>query len=66
MDIDWVTPQEIGELWGIKPRRVQALCEQGRVNGAKRMSRFWLIPKNAPRPIDGRTKAAKRSDIQTD
>jgi len=60
MDIEWLTPEEAGTLWGIKARRVQALCSNGRIDGAVRKSRVWLIPKNTPKPIDGRTKAARQ------
>ena len=54
-----MTAKEASELWGITPRRVQILCEKGNVQGAFRMGRTWTIPKGTPKPIDGRTKAAK-------
>ena len=59
MEFDWITPQEVGEKWGITDRRVQALCVDGQIEGVIRLKRGWLIPKDAPRPIDGRTKAAR-------
>jgi len=55
-----MTTIEAAELWGITPRRVQVLCDNGRVKGAVRMGRTWIIPKGTPKPIDGRTKAAKQ------
>ena len=63
MKLEWITPEEAGNKWGIKSRQVQALCANGQVDGAIRMSRVWLIPKDAPKPIDGRTKAAKNEKI---
>lgn len=60
MDMDWLTPEEAGTIWGIKARRVQTLCSNGRIIGVVRKGRVWLIPKNTPKPIDGRTKAAKQ------
>ncbi len=60
MDIEWLTPQEAGNEWGIKARRVQTLCSKGQLPGAVRKGRIWLIPKNTPKPIDGRTKAARQ------
>ena len=60
MDIGWITPGEAGEKWGIKERRVQTMCSKGQISGVVRKGRMWLIPMNAPKPIDGRTKAAKR------
>ena len=59
MDIEWLTPEELGMLWGIKARRVQALCLNGMIRGVVRKGRIWLIPKNTPKPLDGRTKLAK-------
>jgi len=60
MDIDWITPGEAGEKWGIKERRVQAMCSRGQIPGVVRKGRMWLIPASTLKPIDGRTKAAKK------
>ena len=57
-----MTTREASEIWGITPRRVQILCDKGKVQGAFRMGRTWIIPKGTPKPIDGRTKAAKASE----
>ena len=57
-----MTANEAAELWGITPRRVQVLCDNGQVNGAVRMGRTWIIPRSANKPIDGRTKAAKQQN----
>ena len=59
MELDWMTPQQAAEKWGITDRRIQALCTNGQIDGAIRLGRGWLIPKSALKPIDGRTKAAK-------
>jgi len=64
MELDWITPQQAAEQWGITDRRVQALCVNGQIKGAVRLGRGWLIPKNTPKPLDGRTKAAKLTKIQ--
>ena len=61
MDIGWITPGEAGEQWGIKERRVQAMCSRGQIAGVVRKGRMWLIPKDTPKPIDGRTRAGKAS-----
>jgi len=65
MEIDWITPGEAGELWGIKERRVQTMCSKGQIAGVVRKGRMWLIPKNTPKPIDGRTKLAKQPGNRT-
>lgn len=57
--MEWMTAKEAAELWGITTRRIQILCDMGKVNGAQRLGNMWVIPKGTPKPIDGRTKAAK-------
>ena len=57
--MEWITTKEAAELWGITTRRVQILCDKGKVDGAGRLGDIWVIPKGAPKPIDGRTKAAR-------
>ena len=56
----YVTPKDKAVEWGISQRRVEILCDSGRVSGAYRLGRVWAIPKEALKPIDGRTKAAKK------
>ena len=55
----WTT-KDAARHWGITIRRVQALCEANKIEGAVLLGRMWLIPMNTPKPIDGRTKQAKR------
>jgi hypothetical protein len=57
--MDWITVKEAALLWGITTRRTQILCANGKVSGAQRLGNIWVIPKNTPKPIDGRTKEAK-------
>ncbi len=52
--------EQIAALWGVSARRVQNLCAQGRIEGAVRFGRDWMIPKDAKRPTDGRTKAGRQ------
>ena len=61
MELDWITPKQAADKWGITERRVEALYSNEQIEGAVRLSRVWLIPKNAPKPIDGRTRAARHN-----
>lgn len=61
--MDWMTTKEAAELWGVTIRRVQGLCDSGKLNGATRIGQIWVIPKGTPKPMDGRTKAAKQGNI---
>lgn len=49
----------MAEKWGVSVRYVQTLCQKGRIAGAVRRGRDWMIPDYAQRPVDGRTKIAK-------
>ena len=57
--MEYWTTAGAAENWGITVRRVQALCENGRINAAKRLGHMWVIPEGTPKPLDGRTKSAK-------
>jgi hypothetical protein len=58
--VDCISTKEASEKWGISERRIQKLCEENRIPGVVRFSRVWAIPKDAPKPEDGRLK--KQSD----
>jgi hypothetical protein len=66
MELEWISPKQVAELWGITERQVQYLCARGKITDAQRIGRTWLIPKNAPKPPDGRTKTVKRTKLDTD
>lgn len=51
--------REKAEEWGITPRRVQILCGEGRVEGAVRVGRAWVIPDDEKKPDDARIKSGK-------
>lgn len=52
----YMSVKQAAELWGISDRRVRDLCSQGKVEGAIREGRLWKIPKDTPKPTDGRYK----------
>jgi hypothetical protein len=62
--MEWMTVKEASELWSISGRRVQILCDIGKVKGAERLGNMWVIPKGMSKPIDGRTKVAKTQKRQ--
>lgn len=47
---EYMTVQEAAKLWEISERRIQKLCEENRIDGVVRLSRVWLIPKDAKSP----------------
>lgn len=57
--MEYISCAEAADKWGISERRVQKLCEGERILGVSKFGSMWLIPKNAKKPIDGRTKKGK-------
>lgn len=62
MDLDYMTLKEASVLWGISPRMINYYCATSRIVGAVKMGTVWLIPKDAEKPIDGRTKQGRMRD----
>ncbi len=52
--MDYLSAKETAEKWNISRRRVQILCEEGRIKGAFKLSDVWVIPKDAQKPVDKR------------
>lgn len=61
---NYIQLKEAAEKWNISVRRVQTLCANGRIPNVIRMGRDWMIPKDAPKPIDGRTKASREAEVE--
>lgn len=53
---DTMFVKDAARLWNISERRVSALCKSGRIKGAIKNGKTWLIPADAVKPTDGRTK----------
>lgn len=63
--MDYMSAKETAEKWNITRRRVQLLCEQGRIEGAFKLSDVWVIPADAEKPIDGRLTRWKKDNSST-
>ena len=61
--LEYISAPEAAKKWGISERRVQKLCEENRIPGVASFSRMWLIPKDAEKPVDGRLKISKSTDM---
>ena len=46
--------KETAERFNISERRVQKLCEEGRIEGAQMISNVWVIPGSSSKPADER------------
>lgn len=54
--MEYIDVRRAAENWGMTERRVTALCRDGRIIGAKKVGKLWLIPDDADKPLDARTK----------
>ncbi len=63
---DYIVISEAAKKWGVSIRQVQNLCKSDAIAGAVRFGHAWMIPKDAPKPIDGRTKQARASKANED
>ena len=54
--MDLMTTSETASKWGISARRVAKLCSEGRIEGAVKEGKTWLIPSGAKKPEDPRKK----------
>jgi hypothetical protein len=52
----YMTLVEASKKWDITPRMLNTYCLNGRIEGAERAGRIWMIPENAERPTDLRVK----------
>ena len=52
--MDLMTTSEMAKKWNISSRRVALLCSQGRVEGAIKKGKTWLIPSDTKKPTDPR------------
>ena len=59
--MEYLTTTEMSKIWGLSSRRIGVLCTEGRVEGAIKKGKMWLIPSDAAKPLDARFKINKES-----
>ncbi len=58
--MNYISIPQAAEKWNLTTRRVQELCKSGAIPGATRLGRAWMLPEDAARPADGRTRQARQ------
>lgn len=58
--MDYISVKEAAEKWEISERRIQKLCEDGRIDGVERFGRAWMIPRNSKKPNDLRRRSTQQ------
>ena len=56
----FMTTKEASEKWNITERRINVLCKEGRIPGAYKDNKRWLIPDGTEKPVDKRLKGRNR------
>ena len=56
---EYMTIKQAAQKWGIGERRINTLCQEGRIEGAVKFGKSWAIPADAKKPIDQRTKTGR-------
>ena len=64
--MEYLPIQEFTDKWNISNRRIQVLCREGRVKGAKMIGNMWVIPEDATKPSDARTKSPTVKNMDTE
>ena len=61
-----ITTQEAAKKWELSERRITALCRNGRIVGAQKDGKYWMIPENAPKPVDGRCRPEESAVVSAE
>lgn len=54
--MEYIDVHKAAELWNMTEKRITMLCRDGRVFGARKAGKTWLIPDDTAKPLDARTK----------
>lgn len=57
--MEYLTTVEMSKKWNISSRRIGVLCNEGRIMGAVKKGKMWLIPEDTTKPADARFKKEK-------
>lgn len=53
--MNYISIKDASASWNLSERRIRVLCNEGRIPGAKKDGKSWLIPENANKPSDVRS-----------
>lgn len=57
--MEYLTAAEFAGRWNVSSRMVACYCETGRIDGAIKKGKLWLIPACAEKPVDKRFSKSK-------
>lgn len=62
----YITTKEASAKWGISTSRITLLANEGRIPGAYRLGKSWLIPANATKPVPRKANHSGSVRMDTD
>ena len=57
-----MSAREASYKWNVSERRVHQYCQTGRIPGVTRFGRSWVIPSDAEKPADPRSKKSQSGE----
>ena len=54
---EMMTVKQASQRWGIFDSRITKLCREGKILGAIKNGKSWVIPADTPKPADNRYKS---------
>ena len=63
--MEYLTADQVAKQWGVSGRRVRVLCNEGRINGAYKLGKQWMIPANATREVKADNIQSNKISIVT-
>ena len=57
--MEFMTTKQAAEKWGLSERRLQTICNEGKISGVVKFGKAWAIPVDAERRVDKRIKSGR-------
>jgi len=61
----YISAIEAAEKWNVSYRRVLQYCERGKIQGADKIGKTWMIPDSVDKPEDGRCRGIRMNKCTT-
>ena len=61
--MEYIGSAEAAKKWGVSERSVRNYCATGRVSGALRLGKSWLVPSDAQKPTRANGRAANENAL---
>ena len=62
--MEYLSVRDMSEKWNMKERKLTAFCRDNRIAGAKKIGKEWMIPSDALKPLDKRTKEFENFQLE--